>query len=475
MKGIHILFAVAVGFLPAMAASQSASADDSTAALRAELEGLRVQYEARIEALEQRLSAMEQRLAQQQAQTLPPTQEPISVPPGSLAQTVTVPPAEPVPVAPGARSTASSGSEFNPAIGVILNGAARYYEKDPGDYTIPGVPTGGEAGLADEGLSIGESEFVFTASVDDWFASRATLSLEQEEGDFNASLEEAFIDTLSLPANTALRFGRFYSAIGYLNDKHSHTWDFSDQALPYAAFLGSQYTDDGIRFSWLAPTDLYLELGAEVFRGSNYPAAGDAHNGFGTQTLYAHIGGDVGMSNSWTAGLSWLTADARERSSGDEDDPLDFNGSTDLYIADFVWKWAPNGNIRERNLIFQTEYLWRDENGTYLVPDLGNPAPVDTGTAGWYAQLIYQWRPQWRAGVRIDGLNLDDPGNQFVGTPLDTLGDDPLRYTLMFDYSHSEFSRIRLQFERDEAGAENDNQITLQYIMSIGAHGAHEF
>ena len=49
---------------------------------------------------------------------------------------------------------------------------------------------------------------------------------------------------------------------------------------------------------------MYLELGAEVFRGSNYPAAGDADNGFGTQTLFSRFGGDVGLSNSWTAGIS---------------------------------------------------------------------------------------------------------------------------------------------------------------------------
>jgi hypothetical protein len=45
----------------------------------------------------------------------------------------------------------------------------------------------------------------------------------------------------------------------------------------------------------------------------------------------------------------------------------------------------------------------------------------------------------------------------------------------MFDYSNSEFSRIRLQFNRDESGLKNDNQFTLQYIMSMGAHGAHAF
>lgn len=466
MKRTRTLLTLAVGYTAIVLTVPTVNADENTTQLRAELDALKLQYEARIDALEQRLNAAEQHISQQEA--LPQQQT------SQLVQAIPVAQPEPVSAAPVGRSTAS-GSEFNPAIGVILNGAARAYEKDPRDYAIPGVPVGGESGLADEGLSIGESEFVFTASVDDWFSSRVTLSLEQEDGEFQSSLEEAFIDTLSLPANTSLRFGRFYSAVGYLNDKHSHTWDFADQALPYSAFLGSQYGDDGIQFSWLAPTDLYLELGGEVFRGSNYPAAGDAHGGIGTQTLFAHIGGDVGLSNSWTAGLSWLTADARDRSSGDENDPLAFDGSTDLYIADFVWKWAPNGNIRDRNLIFQTEYLWRNENGTYQLSDLESPEAVDTDTSGWYAQLIYQWRPLWRAGMRIDGLNLDDPGQQFAGTPLDTLGDNPMRYTFMVDYSHSEFSRLRLQFERDESGTENDNQITLQYIMSIGAHGAHEF
>ncbi len=46
----------------------------------------------------------------------------------------------------------------------------------------------------------------------------------------------------------------------------------------------------------------------------------------------------------------------------------------------------------------------------------------------------------------------------------------------MLDWSPSEFSRIRLQFARDRSrqGA-TDNQVFLQYIMSLGAHGAHKF
>ena len=455
MKRTCLPFA-AVSVLAAGLPAQAVYAEENIEAIRAELNALKTQYETRIQALEQRLVAAEQQLVT--AQQAPPA------PSGAL-------PAPPA----GSTSYASAGNEFNPAVGVILNGAYRAYDKDPQDHFIPGLPSGGEAGLPDEGFSIGESEFVFTSNVDDWFYGRVTASIEQDGDNFDTSLEEAFLDTLGLPAGATLRVGRFYSSVGYLNDKHLHAWDFADQALPYRVFLDTQYGDDGIQLRWLAPTDMYLELGGELFRGTSYPASGDADNGVGTRSLFAHVGGDVGFSNSWTAGLSWLDADARDRNSGDGNDPLAFDGTTELYIADFVWKWAPNGNIRERNLVFQTEYLWRNEKGDYIVPGLAAPAAIDADTSGWYAQLIYQWLPGWRAGLRVDGLSLDDPGIQFAGTPLEDLGDDPLRYTLMLDYSRSEFSRIRLQLERDETGLDNNNQLTLQYIMSIGAHGAHEF
>jgi hypothetical protein len=44
----------------------------------------------------------------------------------------------------------------------------------------------------------------------------------------------------------------------------------------------------------------------------------------------------------------------------------------------------------------------------------------------------------------------------------------------MIDWSPSEFSRFRLQYGevRVQDGVA-DNQLFLQYIMSLGAHGAH--
>jgi len=52
----------------------------------------------------------------------------------------------------------------------------------------------------------------------------------------------------------------------------------------------------------------------------------------------------------------------------------------------------------------------------------------------------------------------------------------PTRSTLMVDYNPSEFSRLRLQLAQDKSREGlTDNQIFLQYVMSLGAHGAHQF
>ena len=53
---------------------------------------------------------------------------------------------------------------------------------------------------------------------------------------------------------------------------------------------------------------------------------------------------------------------------------------------------------------------------------------------------------------------------------------DPSRATAMVDWSPSEFSRVRVQFAQAKfAPGVTDNEWFLQYILSIGAHGAHKF
>jgi hypothetical protein len=430
--------------------------------LRAELAQMRADYETRIAQLEKRLDEAEKNAGKQ-----PPN--------GVQAESQLAKQPDPWQPDPSVGQMAGAdASSSNPAIGVIFQGQVWSYNDDPDDYVIPGFPLGGEAGPLPEGLALGETEINISANVDDKFTAWLTVPVAIEDGDVVVELEEAWIETMALPAGLSLRMGRFYSNIGYLNDKHAHSWDFADQPLVYQAFLGGQYLDDGLQARWLAPTDFYLELGAEVTRGDKYPAGGSANSGFGSYALHLRSGGDAGFSNSWQAGLSYLQADADERASGNEDDPLFFTGQTDLWIAEFVWKWAPNGNNKQRNFTFQAEYMWRNEDGNYTLPGNG-PLPYDNDQQGFYLQAVYQPFPRWRVGLRYDLLSSDDPGQAYAGTPLMPSANDPHRFSVMADWSNSEFSRLRLQYTLDKAGFHDDNQWGLQYIFSIGAHGAHSF
>jgi hypothetical protein len=369
-------------------------------------------------------------------------------------------------------------ASFNPDISLILSGTAAHLSNDPDGYAIPGFLLGAETGPGTRGLSLGESELIVSANVDDLYYGQFTAALTPEN---EVEVEEAYVQTLGLPHGLSLRAGRFFSAIGYLNSQHPHSWDFVDTALAYRALLANQYGDDGVRLSWVAPTDLFVELGGEWLRGENFPAGGAANDGQGVATLFAHFGGDVGASHAWRAGLSFLRARSEGRESGALDTAPDaFSGDSRVAIADLMWKWSPGGNPRQTNFKFQTEYLWRDEDGDFTadVNSVNGPAVTDAYRAthsGWYAQTIYQFMPQWRVGLRYDQLRAQEIVAGVNSALFDTQGHTPRRASVMLDWSRSEFSRLRLQVSRDRSQPDTDSQVFVQYIMSLGAHGAHAF
>jgi len=374
---------------------------------------------------------------------------------------------------PGAARTASA-SAFNPAIGVIFSGTYGRLSEDPATYVLPGFALGPETGPGERGFSLGESEINMSANIDDKFFGYVTVALTPEN---EAEVEEAFIRTIGLPQGLTLKAGRFLSGIGYLNEQHAHVWDFVDAPLPYRAMLANQLGDDGIQLRWVAPIESFLvEFGAEALRGDGFPAGGAANKGTGTRGFFVHVGGDVGAGNSWRAGVSRLNARAVDRESGDETNLDLFTGKSNLNIADFVWKWAPNGNATVTNFKFQAEYFKRAENGSFT--PFGSPdVPIDGNQSGWYAQAVYQLMPRWRVGVRHDEVKADPvSATAPAGGVLDPAGHTPKRESAMIDFSNSEGSRVRLQFNRDRSRPDTvDNQVFLQYIMSIGAHGAHRF
>jgi hypothetical protein len=157
-----------------------------------------------------------------------------------------------------------------------------------------------------------------------------------------------------------------------------------------------------------------------------------------------------------------------------------FSGTSDTFGLDAVWKYSPNGNVSERYIKLQSEYFRRKESGD-LTYDTAGANVADTFSltqSGWYVQGIYQFMPRWRSGLRYDRL---DPGVAQIGAlnAGNVIADyafNPSRTSVMLDYSPSEFSRLRVQLAHDNSRQGlADKQLFVQYLMSLGAHGAHSY
>jgi hypothetical protein len=453
---------VALLALPALALGAT---DSEIAALREELKQVRETYEARLKALEQRLEQAEAKAAQPVAAPALPTTQP-----GPTAE-----------------------SAFNPAISLILQGTYANLSENPDTFQIGGfIPSGGEIGPGERGFSLKETELFLSANVDPFFRGAATVALTPED---EVEVEEAFFQTLGLGRGFTLKAGRFFSGIGYLNEIHQHAFDFVDFPLVYQAFFGRNFADEGVQLKWLAPTPLFLEFGAEFGRGRNFPASDRNKNGIGSGTGFFHLGGDIGASHAWRVGASYIRTSPKDREFESVDSmglPATdaFSGESKTWGLDFVWKYAPQGNATVTNFKLQGEYFWRKEDGSLSFDDSAGADlfglisdRYSSRQWGWYLEGVYQFAPRWRMGLRHDRLNSGDvdiglvQNGPLTGADFPLLAShDPERKTIMLDFSPSEFSRFRLQYARDESRFQGtDHEWFLQYIMSLGPHGAHRF
>ncbi len=511
MRAIVKLVRLGTIAVPALLLSSQASSQTETPPtadeLAAEIEALKSDYEERIKALESQLSTLE-------AKSQAPTRE-----------TAT----------PAQRTRQTLDNIFNPSIGLVLNGAYANYSNE--DSELPGFQLGHHSERATEGLALGHSELAISSNIDDKFYGSMTLGFGLHPGEpTEIEVEEAYIQTLpgsGMPNGLRVKAGRALWTFGYLNELHAHADDFADRPLPYRAFLDGAYNDDGFEASLVLPTDLYSEVGGGFFRGDDTPFGG-SESGIEVWSAYARLGGDIGRNSAWRIGGYVLDGSARERGGGhahdhgeEEDEHAEdegehaedggehaedggehaeneehfahseffsegsFTGDARLYGIDGRFTWAPTGNPRDSELILQGEYFWRKEKGLYAIQEAAHlecttephddhfdtscvshtPDPetlgVDTMSSGWYAQAVYKFLPNWRIGARYAELYPPDEAE---------LGHDAYAVGVMADWTNSEFGRIRLQFNQESlSDGGEDNQVMLQYIMSLGAHAAHTF
>ncbi len=518
--------------------------------IQASLRQIKTDYEGRIAALETQVNRLKQENAQLATQTLNST--PASAPGGTPAPVPVVVASAPrttfetYPPLPGrkkdsttqnteasksvedaindvAPAPAAAAPALFPNIGgkdrsidlgaeLFLDAKYSAQSQDPETAYAGVLPSGGEN--LPRGFGIGETELVFKGAVDNLFRGEARFVFEQEGNGTTLKTEELFAETLGLPGGTKVKAGKYWSNVGYLNDKHPHEWDFVDLPLVYKQVFGGQLNETGAQLSWIAPTDnMLFKLGGEIAQGSN--GYGETYNSNFNQnkprlgTLFAKTGGDIGESHSWQGGISWvrsttgngaganqatytLTNTGNNADGQSVDQQLTFNGGNTIWIADFVYRWAPFGNPTSQNLKLQGEMFWNKQSGSMTstfgcgddpdnLSDPCNGSNFAQNQQGFYTQGIYQFIPKWRVGYRYDrvfnGTNSYGlPSTALVGSQVQS-GWDPYRNTIMMDWANSEYSIIRLQLAQDTSygpGLTN-NQIFLQYIMSLGAHGSHKY
>ena len=141
-----------------------------------------------------------------------------------------------------------------------------------------------------------------------------------------------------------------------------------------------------------------------------------------------------------------------------------FSGDRDLLGVDVRFAWAPTGNARQSELIFQSEYFLQMDDGVFSLDD--DEMAVDGTSAGWYAQAVYKFAPQWRIGTRYSRLS--PPGAAEAGH-------DPSAIAIMGDWTSDDFGQLRLQYNRESlASGEQDDQVVLQYTVTLGGQHGHD-
>jgi len=410
----------------------------------------------------------------------------------------------------------TSSSAFNPQISVILDG--NYYQDDvDGEGTeilaeAEGISHahgddhghGHAHGGAEQGFNFRSAEISFSASVDNYFDATAMLAVDSSG---NVDLEEAWLQTRSLPNGLTLKAGKFLSDIGYANNQHPHYWDFTDQNLAYLSLLGDHgLRDIGVQLTWLPDWEYYTLLGIEAFQGEQEKlgalaeisehleeeldgaglsekdlAFSEEKDGPRLMTTFLKFSPDLGYDHALQLGAWGAWADQQQEIHGDVDDNdlHTMEGDAWMWGLDAVYKYDGKGDYGKGDFKLQGEYLWqrKDLNVVFHQTD-----PAEVGESleftqdGFYLQGLYGFAPRWQAGLRYDVTGWT---NELRSAGENEDWDESDRWTAAVSWKPTEYSQLRLQYSNadimTEEGAKDFDYVYLQYMMSLGSHGAHKF
>jgi hypothetical protein len=421
------------GLARAQQGTGSAGGQD-TAALEQKIRDL----EDRLVALEGQVRVLKAQSAQAPAAQAPPA----GAPAGASTQAAT-----PVPSPAATENVAAVQTQVN--LGGAGGSAAKALNPDIsmiGDFI--GV-AGGNSIRPSPSLEMHESELGVQAIIDPYARGDFFLTF----GETGVGLEEGYITLTALPGSFVTRVGKMRSAFGKVNTMHNHVLPFVDRPLVSQNLVGGEdgIDDAGVSVERIIPfpKGIFLSATGQMFRGDS--GEGDelvfqSHQKSDV-SMVAHLRGykDLNESTNLDLGLSYARGH----------NELGTNFITSLYGIDATVRWKPLRRAIYHSFVGRSEFIWSQRQ----------QAPFEQRAFGMYASGEYQFHRRWFVGGRYDWsdrpreANLTDKGGSLILT-----------------YWPSEFSQIRGQYRfTDYAGEHKTNELLMQVLFSLGAHGAHPF
>ena len=354
-------------------------------------------------------------------------------------------------------------SVLNPAIGFVGETVLSYRSQ-------PNTRTGSDR-LGGFDAQLRSGELNLAGSVDPYARAYAVLnaSADAATGEANAQLEEAAIQTTSLPWNLTLKGGRFFGEFGRLAYIHDHELPFVNRPLVLDRYIGGESRTDGLQLNYLFPIPHYVSLTAGLGEGFGSPLNTNIKDfrPFGGLSTWGRLSTyfDLTPDISIEPGVSWLYNPQTVDYSGplaQPDGSIFTQRKRKLAGADLVVRYYPLRDNQFQSLTWGTEALYSKNRYDITAPD-GSTSTSNVGSGGLYSYLQYKFHRQWTAGFLFQWLQ--DATNRNGQT---------YSYSPYLTWAISHWNQLRLQYTYTApsaaTGLRPDNAVYLQWVWIIGSH-----
>ncbi|MBE7410919.1 MAG: hypothetical protein L6Q54_04390 [Leptospiraceae bacterium] len=287
-------------------------------------------------------------------------------------------------------------------------------------------------------LDVRGAEIGFSGAVDQMIRGNLLIAAHNENGEYVFEIHEANAVFPFLLKQVTVKAGKMFLDLGRLNRIHQHDWVFSTAPIVHSKLMDKEAIQDtGAEFNILLP---WQKLTQEIVIGAtNGRSWGHSHSAGSPKNnpmSYIHLKNFYYIGNNWGTQFG-LTAIRYEP---------DSNSNKTIrtqYGADFLLRW--NRSFL-KSFMLMGEVWYRETrypDGFDLLTFQRTKTPMET-QVGYYIFADYQFHEQWSLGFRFDYFTIPNLRNKqgFLAE------NSEMAYTPQVTFKPSEFSFIRLSFER---------------------------